>query len=155
MTRDQSPITNIQFPIGFVASGINLEFSYAAGETASRFLAALRDEQKIYGTRCPDCQRVLVPARPFCSRCFVEPTEWIEVGPRGTLIAFAPITSTSLPPTSSLALICLDGAHTNLLHLLEGAGLEGWRIGMRLEAVFATERVGSIRDILYFRPVAD
>lgn len=152
MNSNQSPITNI-------TAGVNLVFTYAAGETASRFLAALRDEQKIYGKRCPTCQRVLVPARSFCPRCFVETTEWIEVGPVGTLSAFNPAPSSlrlhsgqafSLHP-SALALIRLDGADTNLLHLLEDRGPQAWQIGMRLEAVFAAERVGSIRDILYFR----
>lgn len=157
MNSNRSPITNI-------TAGVNLVFTYAAGETASRFLAALRDEQKIYGKRCPTCRRVLVPARSFCPRCFAETSEWIEVGPGGTLVAFTPLPSSGgeagadspFPMgeglgTRALALIRLDGADTNLLHLLEGREPQAWQIGMRLEAVFAAERVGSIRDILYFR----
>lgn len=154
MNNNQSPITNI-------TAGVNLVFTYAAGETASRFLIALRDEQKIYGTRCPTCRRALVPARSFCPRCYVDTDEWVEVGPAGTLIALASASAPSslrlhsgqafiLHP-SSFALIRLDGADTNLLHLLEDRGPQAWQIGMRLEAVFAAERVGSIRDILYFR----
>jgi len=140
------PMTN-----GWVTASVNLSFRYAAGAAASRFLTALRDEQKIYGTRCPDCRRVLVPARSFCPRCFVDTTEWIEVGPLGTLVAIAAVPLSS-SPRLPLALIRLDGADTNLLHLLGEAEPPAWQIGLRLEAVFATERRASIRDILYFRP---
>ncbi|MDD5466577.1 MAG: Zn-ribbon domain-containing OB-fold protein [Anaerolineales bacterium] len=144
-----------QLPGQFITAGVNLSFSYAAGETASRFLTALRDEQKIYGTRCPSCQRVLVPARSFCPRCFVETTEWIKVEPEGTLIAFASALASLIAHPTSLALIRLDGADTNLLHLLGEGEPEAWQIGMRIEAIFAAERVGSIRDILYFRPTKE
>ncbi|MFQ5401110.1 MAG: Zn-ribbon domain-containing OB-fold protein [Anaerolineae bacterium] len=126
----------------FIAAGVNLEFRYAAGETASRFLAALRDERKIYGTRCPQCQRVLVPARGFCPRCGVDTAVWLQVGPTGTLVAAAP----------PFGLIRLDGADTNLVHRLDGAPLDAWQVGMRVEAVFATGRTGSINDIAHFCP---
>ncbi len=124
----------------FINAGVNLEFHYAVGETASRFLVALRDEQRIYGTRCPQCQRVLVPARSFCPRCCVDTTVWLQVGSTGTLIAFA------LP----FALIHLDKADTNLVHRLGGASPDTWQTGMRVSAVFAAERTGSINDIVYF-----
>ncbi|MCP4358943.1 MAG: hypothetical protein GY796_13065 [Chloroflexi bacterium] len=127
----------------FIVAGVNLEFCYAAGETASRFLTALRDEQKIYGTRCPQCQRVLVPARSYCPRCCVETAVWLQVGPTGILIACAP----------PFALIRLDGADTNLVHRLEEKSSNSWQTGMRLKAVFTAERTGSINDIVHFRPV--
>lgn len=125
----------------FIEAGVNLEFRYAVGETASRFLTALRDERKIYGTRCPQCQRVLVPARSYCPRCCVETAVWLEVGSTGTLIAFAP----------PFALIRLDGADNNLVHRLGGTSPNTWQTGMKVEAVFAAERTGSINDIVHFR----
>lgn len=124
----------------FITAGVNLEFRYAAGETASRFLVALRDEGRIYGARCPRCQRVLVPARSFCPRCGVDTAVWLEVGPAGTLIAAAP----------PFGLIRLDGADTNLVHRLSPGP---WRAGRRVEAVFAGKRAGSINDIACFGPV--
>ena len=133
----------------FVTAGVNLQFNYAAGEAASRFLIALRDEKRIYGTRCPECRRVLVPARSFCPRCFVAPGEWIEVGPAGTLIAVAP--AQPLP----IALIQLDGADTALAHRIGEADAITLRIGLRVIPVFAETRAGNILDIAYFRPVED
>ncbi|MCP4417634.1 MAG: hypothetical protein GY805_13510 [Chloroflexi bacterium] len=129
----------------FIMAGVNLEFRYAAGEAASRFLVALRDERKIYGTRCPQCQRVLVPARSFCPRCCVETAVWLEVGSTGTLIAFAP----------PFGLIRLDKADTNLVHRLDMTNTFIWQAGLRVEAVFATERVGNINDIAHFRPLLE
>jgi len=130
---------------GFVDAGVNLEFRYAAGKAASRFLAALRDEGRIYGARCPQCQRVLVPARSFCPRCGVDTAVWLEVGPTGILIAAAP----------PFGLIRLDGADTNLVHRLGGAESGAWQPGIQVEAVFATGRTGSINDIAYFRSVTN
>lgn len=142
---------------GFIAAGVNLEFSYAAGETASRFLVALRDEQKIYGTRCPACARVLVPARSFCPRCSVETTDWVEVGPVGALVAFAPIERTAphhpRPAPFAYGLIRLDEADVNFVHLIDGAPLDSLAVGMRVTPVFAAARAGSILDIAYFKPV--
>jgi hypothetical protein len=132
-------------PSVVVEEGVSLSFRYAAGEAASRFLAALRDEKKIYGTRCPTCGRVLVPARSFCPRCYVDTTEWIEVGPMGTLVAVA------AAPPPLLALIHLDGADTNFLHLLAETPPDLLTVGMRVEPVFAEQRIGSVLDITHFR----
>jgi uncharacterized OB-fold protein len=137
----------------FVNTGVNLAFSYAAGEAASRVLIALRDEKKIYGTHCTGCRRVLVPARSFCPRCFMETTEWIEVGPAGTLVAFA--TAPLLPRPSAplpLGLIRLDGADTALVHRIGEIHSDALCIGLRVTAVFTETRSGSILDIAYFKP---
>ena len=139
---------------GVISAGVNLSFNYAAGEAASRFLIALRDEKKIWGTRCPACQRVLVPARSFCPRCFVDTGEWVEVEPAGTVSAFAPL-SPLLPGEGpgvrvGLALIHLDGADTALAHFIGEA--DAPQIGLRVVAVFAESRSGHILDIAYFKP---
>lgn len=153
---------------GFVTVGLDLMFSYAAGEAASRFLIALRDEKKIYGTRCPECRRVLVPARSFCSRCFAEMSEWVEVGPQGILVAFTPFLQPFIAEKGGaysilqnkersegkiFALIRLDGADTNFLHVLDNQAFDSLSIGMRVEAVFAEKRSGSILDIACFQPI--
>ncbi len=150
MTNEQ--ISNRQ-SLSFITAEVNLTFSYAAGEAASRFLVALRDEKKIYGTRCPGCRRVLVPARSFCPRCFVDTSEWIEVGPAGTLVALAPASRLQGAPTAlPLGLIRLDGADTALVHFIGEADFDALRIGQRVTAVFAETRGGSILDIAYFQP---
>lgn len=144
---NQPNVPNAQIGSECVTAGVNLQFHYAAGEAASRFLTALRDEKRIYGTRCPECRRVLVPARSFCPRCFVATSEWIEVGPAGTLTAFA--TTRDLP----LALILLDGADTAIVHRIGATNVDTLRIGLRVVPIFAEARAGNILDIAYFKPV--
>jgi len=148
----------------FVSARMNLTFNYAAGEAASRFLVALRDENKIYGTRCPSCSRLLVPARSFCPRCFVDTTDWIEVGPAGTLVAFTLDRSLQCHAGAGkeesdpgvrncLGLIRFDGADTSLVHHIGEFDVDTLRIGMLVAPVFIKERNGSILDIAYFKPV--
>ncbi len=140
-----------------VTAGVNLTFSYAAGETASRFLIALRDERRIYGTHCSDCGRVLVPARSYCARCGVETSDWLEVGPAGLLVGHTivqrPEANHPLPAPFAYGLIRLDGADVNLVHLLGQIPLDSIESDLRVEAVFAQERSGHILDIAYFKPV--
>ncbi|MCZ7567303.1 MAG: Zn-ribbon domain-containing OB-fold protein [Ardenticatenaceae bacterium] len=137
-----------------IAAGVKLQFRYSAGAAASRFLIALRDERKIYGTRCPGCRRVMVPARSFCPRCGRETAEWLEVGPAGRLIAFAVAQPTQpLAPQPLLALIQLDGADTALVHRIGEADPATLFAGRRVTAVFAETRNGSILDIAYFKPL--
>lgn len=142
---------------GVVTAGVNLTFNYGVGEMASRFLIALRDEQRIYGARCSDCGRVLVPARGYCPRCGSETTDWLEVGPAGTLAGYATVHQVEphhpLPAPFAYGLFRLDGADVNLIHLLGEIPLDSIEPGLRVEAVFAQNRTGHILDIAYFKPV--
>ena len=104
----------------------NFEYDYAAGRYASRFMAAVRDEAKLFGTRCSDCRRVLVPPRPVCGICAARTDEWVEVGPRGTVAGFTvveipfidPMTGVERPIPYGFAFVKLDGADTNIYHFL-------------------------------------
>jgi len=50
----------------------------------------------------------------------------------------------------AFVLVKLDGADTALAHLVRD-DLERLRVGVRVEAVWAAERAGTIRDIECFR----
>ena len=141
----------------------NLPFRHTAGRFASRFFRELRDNQKIYGVRCPQCRRVLVPPRPVCERCFASVDEWVEVRHQGTLEAFTicyvPFLGLPQPPVAMI-MVKLDGSDTGLQHLLGGVDLsdpdkskELVKIGMRVEAVWREQRRGEIGDIQYFKPI--
>ncbi|MBI1884712.1 MAG: Zn-ribbon domain-containing OB-fold protein [Chloroflexi bacterium] len=141
----------------------DLPFRHTAGRVASRFFHGLK-AKRILALRCPRCQRVLMPPRPFCERCFQPLDDWVEVGQQGTLEAFTICYArfTGLPdPPYCLILVKLDGADSALQHLLGEVALEDVQsatqriqIGMRLEALWREEREGGIKDIKYFRPVA-
>ncbi len=124
-----------------LADSIRLPFTYAAGGVGSQFLIGLRDERAILGARCGTCSTVTCPARAFCSRCHGAIADLVEVGSAGTLDAWSEV-----PGKGVFGMIRLDGADTSLLHRLVGPP-EQWRAGVRVTAVFAEERAGSVNDI--------
>ena len=138
-------------------SQINVPYSWWAGDTASRFLCALRDEQQILGTKCSKCSRVFIPPRKNCPTCFKANKDWIPLSGEGVVEAFTvarrQLTALSREVPVCFALIKLDGADTALLHYLGDVDPDAIRIGMRVKAQFAEERQGKITDIDYFRPV--
>ena len=66
---------------------------------------------------------------------------------------FWQINAPSVGALLTLLILCADTG-TGLVHLLDEVDLEKLRIGIRVEAVFNEERVGDIRDIKYFKPLA-
>lgn len=137
-----------------VEAAVSLTFSYAAGRAGSRFLEALRNDGTILGTRCPDCSRVLVPARSLCGRCGTRTEEAVEVGPEGEIVAAIEAGKATHRPAEfpgAFCLVRLDGADTYIAHWLLGD--EKVTAGTRVRAVQADDRHGSILDIAGFRPV--
>ena len=134
-------------------------FSYTAGIIRSKFLTELRDNKKIVGTRCPNCNLVWVPARSTCVKCFASLKEFVEVGNTGIVTTYSVVNTYQkfypLKPPFILGIIQLDGADTGLVHLIGEVNPEDVKLGMRVMAVFKDERIGSILDIHYFKPVSN
>ena len=106
--------------------GWNFDYTYFAGATASRFFAELRDNQRILGRRCPQCKRLVVPARSYCDACYVPMGDWEPVGTTGTIEAFTILTAAfpGLPePPLDIAFVTLDGADSAILNFVEGVDL--------------------------------
>lgn len=139
----------------------NIQYSYSAGPTVGEFLAALRDDERVLGRQCPDCERVLVPPRSFCERCFVDTDEWIEVGPGGRIESFTVVPeAVGAGPEApfAIAYVRLDGADTAMVNEVEGVDLtdpdaaaERLSVGTRVRTVFEPpeEREGRITDFHY------
>jgi uncharacterized OB-fold protein len=138
-------------------SQINVPYNWWAGETADRFLRSLRDEKKILGTSCAQCNKVFVPPRKTCPECFGQDMTWAELAPEGELITYtvARRQLRAIPQKTPVifGLIKLDGADTSLLHVIGEMEPQKVAIGMRLVAKFSDDRQGNILDIEYFRPV--
>jgi uncharacterized OB-fold protein len=120
-------------------------------------MVALRDDRKIMGIRCETCDRVYVPPRAVCSRCFGQLNQWVDLAGSGTLLNYTVI-HYALPvhpmkPPFAYGIIQMDGADTALTHLLGGVDVDAIQLGMRLEPVFREERQGNILDIAHFRPL--
>jgi uncharacterized OB-fold protein len=131
--------------------------TYTAGAVGSRFLIELRDNKKIVGTKCTTCDLVYVPARSVCKHCFAELDKWVEVSNRGTLQTYTVAGQRNgvqpVDPPIIYGIVQLDGASTGLVHMLSEVDFEKLAVGMRVKAVFAEKRVGSILDIKYFAPL--
>lgn len=130
---------------------------YTFGLAGEKFYRSLKDDGKIMGTYCPNCDHTYVPAAIFCERCFAELCDWVDVGIIGELHTF------------TLLYVNLDGSIKNepqvigfvkmgdggLIHLIGEIHPEEIQIGMQLRAKLKPkkDRVGAISDIEYFYPV--
>jgi uncharacterized OB-fold protein len=136
---------------------MRIPYRWAAGMTATRFYQEIAQGQKIFGTRCPKCARVLMPARQSCSQCFQETNEWVEVGPTGVVktftVAHYQVAAQQFKSPIIYALIQLDGADTAFIHHLRDVDAKDVKTGMRVTAVFAEKASGNILDIEYFKPI--
>lgn len=134
---------------------------YTAGVAGEKFLRALKDEGKLFGTKCPTCGYVYVPARIYCERdaTHLDDSTWVQVGPEGELLSFTAVyvdvDGKRLDAPQWVGLVRLAGASGVIVHYLGEAKPEGWHAEMKVQAVLkpANERVGSIKDIAYFKPV--
>lgn len=130
-----------------VEGRIKIPYRWPAGKLGTTFLAALRDEKKILGVGCENCDCVHVPPRPTCVRCGKTPSLWVPVGPEGEMWAW------TVRGVETYALVELDGADTFMVHRLLGSAKLAPGTHPRVVAAFAEERTGAITDILGFRPL--
>lgn len=130
-------------------------YSRTVGTVLSRFLLGLRD-RRLEGTRGSD-GRVYVPPAEFDPVTGEPCTEWVEVGPEGTVTTWAwqqePQEGQPLDRPFAWALVRLDGADVELLHAVDVASPEAISTGARVRVRWADERRGSITDIACFELV--
>ena len=142
-----------------VHQDLKVPYRYSMGPVSSRFFIEIRDNQKILGIRCPQCDVVFVPPRATCGRCFSQLQEWVEVGNQGTLETYTQVRySTPVQPAAApfyYGIVKLVGADTGLAHMIGDLKGKEPRIGMRVQAVFKEERKGNMLDIHYFKPVEE
>jgi uncharacterized protein len=153
-----TPATDDAAPLLTIDGHWDFDYTYYAGAAASRFFAELRNG-RIMGSLCPECGRTLVPARKFCDACYVDTTQWREVGLAGVLETFTILTH-ALPgspePPFVVGYVTLDGASTALLNYVEGVDLSDLdAAGMallnkpRVRVLFADEPKGRITDFRF------
>ncbi|OPX40429.1 MAG: hypothetical protein B1H11_00040 [Desulfobacteraceae bacterium 4484_190.1] len=142
---------------------VSLPYKWAMGVATTRFFDELKDK-KIMGTKCLKCNRVLIPARSFCSHCFEKTDEWVEVSPEGTLRTWCGINFSyegqPKAPPYLIGIIDLDGTDVGLPHFVGGVPMDDFdeiakkvHIGGRVKAVWKEKREGNILDIDYFQPI--
>jgi uncharacterized OB-fold protein len=134
---------------------IEYPFSRTTGPVIGAFFTALR-EGFIVGIKAAD-GRVLVPPFEYDPITSEALTEVVEVGDVGEVVSWAwvndPLEGQPLDRPFAFALIKLDGADTPFLHAVDTAGDEAAvSTGLRVEAQWADEREGHIKDIECFVP---
>jgi uncharacterized OB-fold protein len=137
----------------------NITYRHALGETASWFYVQLRDHGKLYGRRCPQSGRVLVPPRAFSDQTLEPTAEWVEVGPGGVIETFTIVYESfkHLPdPPYAFGYVRLDGADTALGGFFRGVDLSDPKaaaarlaMGTRVMTCFAPQRKGDISDLWF------
>jgi hypothetical protein len=144
-------------PIELIRIPVELEYTYSAGQSASRFLRGMA-EGKLLGQKCPVDGRVYFPTRGSCPQHGVPfPGQTVELTDRGTLVTYAivrvPSENIPLELPYIAVQVLLDGADTVLMHVLK-AKLDEVHMGMRVKAVWRpkAEWTTSVGNILYFEP---
>ena len=137
---------------------VSLDYDYSAGQSASRFLRAIK-EGKLLGQRCPVDGRVYFPSRGSCPQHAVTfGDEVVELSDKGTIVTFSivrvPSANIPLELPYITVNVLLDGADTILMHVLD-ADLEDVHMGMRVQAVWKPkeEWTTSTANIMFFRGI--
>ncbi len=136
-----------------------IEYDWDTGVAVGRYLEELQNGRLIARV-CRRCQRVMIPPRMFCERCFRPTDDWAYVQDTGTVNTFSLCYVSwdvrRLKQPEIPAVIEIDGAAPGMgiMHKLGKVNPKQVRVGMRVRAVWkpAAQRTGSITDILYFEP---
>ena len=140
--------------LGF--QGVLLYGQYTYGIAGERFFREIKDNAKITGTKCQNCNLIYLPPRIYCERCFEGLEEWCEIENKGEIytytVGWVDLDGARLGEPIILALVKFDGIYGGLVHKVAEISPEKVKIGMKVAAVYKEEREGSILDIKYFKP---
>jgi hypothetical protein len=130
---------------------------YTYGLAGEKFFRTLKDEGRIIGTHCPHCEQTYVPASIFCERCLAKLDDWVDVGTSGEVntFTFLQVNLNGSPLEKPEIIAFVRFGDGGLIHRLGEITPDQVEIGMMVQAVFkpSSERIGSILDIDYFKPV--
>ncbi len=145
-------------PLEQVITPHHLEYTYSAGQAASKFLRAVA-RGRIVGQRCPRCSNVYVPPRGSCALCGVPTEEEVELQHTGTVTTFCivnvPFAGQAVECPYASATIRLDGADVGFYGLIQEIPVDDVRIGMRVEAVWKPEDQWghTFENVAHWRPI--
>jgi len=147
-------------PVRKIRTPIRLDYTMTAGEAQSRFLRQIAN-RKIFGQRCPECEKVYVPPRGSCPTCGIATRDEVELADQGTVTTFCivniPFAGAAVEVPYVCASVLLDGADITLFHLVQEVPVDEVRMGMRVEAVWVPpeERGPTLQSIKHFRPTGE
>ncbi len=65
-----------------------IQYAWDTGQAIGRYLEELKNGRLI-ARRCNNCQRIMIPPRMFCERCFRPTHDWVVVKDTGTVNTFS------------------------------------------------------------------
>ncbi len=141
---------------------LNGIYAWDTGVGIGTYLAGLK-KGVILGSHCPSCRKIVVPPRIFCEWCYRPMDEFVPLKDTGTVNTFSLCYVTwdvkRIKEPEIPAVIEIDGASPlhGIMHMLDEVDPKDVRVGMRVQAVWkpARQRVGSINDISYFKPIKE
>ncbi len=141
---------------------LNGIFAWDTGVGIGTYLAGLK-QGLILGSHCPSCRKIVVPPRTLCEWCYRPMDEFVPLKDTGTVNTFSLCYVTwdvkRIKEPQIPAVIEIDGASPmhGIMHMLGEVDPKAVSVGMRVQAVWKPprERVGSINDILYFKPIPE
>jgi uncharacterized OB-fold protein len=141
---------------------LNGIYAWDTGVGIGSYLAGLKKGQ-ILGSHCPSCRKTVVPPRTVCEWCFRPMDEYVTLKDTGTVNTFSLCYVTwdvqRIKEPEIPAVIEIDGASPlhGIMHMLGEVNPDKVKVGMHVKAVWkpTEERVGSINDILYFKPIKE
>lgn len=137
-----------------------IQYAWDTGVAMGRYLQELK-KGRLIGRCCVQCERVMIPPRMFCEKCYGPTHDWVYLQDTGIVNTFSLCYVTwdvrKLKKPEIPAVIEIDGASKGMgiLHVLGNVDPKKVRIGMRVRAVWkpAAKREGSITDIICFEPL--
>jgi uncharacterized OB-fold protein len=138
----------------------NLQYSWDMGEAIGRYLEELK-QGRLIARRCHRCERIMIPPRMFCERCFRPTDDWVYVKDTGRVNTFSLCYISwdvrHLKRPEIPAVIEIDGASPGMgiLHVVRNVAPKKMRVGMRVRAIWKPQsrRTGSITDIAHWAPI--
>jgi hypothetical protein len=140
-------------------SVLRVPYEMAQGPAWTHFFEGFK-QKKILGTKCNECGRVLIPARPFCPRCFEPMEEWVEVAQEGTIVTWSYVNYTYFGVTADMipqvpVTVKLDGTDCGWWGgLIGGFDVKNFdlvnkkvKVGGRIKAVWRDKVEGNMYDI--------
>ena len=133
---------------------VAFDYTRSTGPVLGRFLTGLRDGVVIGGRTSRN--EVLVPPAEFDPVTHEPTTDFVEVGPGGTVLSWVwvsePVAGQPFDRPFAWALVQFDGADGPLLHALDVDSPDAVSSGMRVRVRWAAERTGAITDIACLEP---
>ncbi|MBI4056758.1 MAG: Zn-ribbon domain-containing OB-fold protein [Elusimicrobia bacterium] len=135
-------------------------YAWDCGEAMGRYLQELK-KGKLIARKCHKCQRVMIPPRIFCEKCFRDTDEWVYVKDTGRVNTFSVCFVTwdmkRIKKPQIPSVIEIDGASKGMgfLHMIHCPDWKKVHVGMKVKAVWKPKgkRQGAITDILYWVPI--